>query len=141
MPDLRVSDRVTIPSDELAVAFARAGGPGGQNVNKVSSKVELRWTPATSRALGDDDRAWVLGKLRGRLTTGGELIVVSTLTRDQVRNRADAEDKLAAIVRAALVRPKTRRATKPSRGAKERRLKAKRARAQIKQGRRGGGDD
>src|SRR5262245_520608 len=140
MPDLRVTDRVTIPSDQLAIAFARSGGPGGQNVNKVSSKVELRWTPATSRALGDDDRAWVLGKLRGRLTTAGELIVISTLTRDQVRNRADAEDKLAAIVRAALVRPKARRATKPSRGAKERRLKAKRVRRQIKRGRRGDED-
>ena len=137
MPDLRVTDRVTIPDEEIAIAFSRSSGPGGQNVNKVASKVELRWTPATSRAFGDADRALVLGKLGPRLTTGGELIVISTLTRDQGRNRADAEDKLVAIVRAALHRPKARRPTKPSRGAKERRLRAKKVRGDIKRGRRG----
>lgn len=140
MSDVRVNDRVTIPADELSLAFSRSGGPGGQNVNKVASKVELRWTPATTRALTADDRALVVGKLAGRLTTDGELIVVSSLTRDQIVNRGDAEEKLAAIVRAALVRPKARKKTKPSRGAKERRLKAKRARSEVKRGR-GRGDD
>jgi ribosome-associated protein len=134
--DLKVTDRVTIPGDELSVAFSRSGGPGGQNVNKVSSKVELRWTPATSRALSDDDRGWVVGKLRPRLTTDGELIVVSSLTRDQIQNRADAEQKLAAIVRNALFRPKPRKKTRPSRGARDRRIKAKKARGQIKRDRR-----
>lgn len=137
MADVRVNDRVTIPGDELTIAFARSGGPGGQNVNKVSSKAELRWTPGTSRALNADDRALVVSKLAGRLTTDGELIVVSTLTRDQIVNRGDAEDKLAAIVRAALFRPKPRKKTKPSRGSKERRLKAKKVRGEIKRGRRG----
>lgn len=137
MADVRVNDRVTIPGDELTIAFARSGGPGGQNVNKVSSKAELRWTPGTSRALNADDRALVVSKLAGRLTTDGELIVVSTLTRDQIANRGDAEDKLAAIVRAALFRPKPRKKTKPSRGSKERRLKAKKVRGEIKRGRRG----
>jgi ribosome-associated protein len=140
VPDLRVTDRVTIPGDELRVAFSRSGGPGGQNVNKVASKVELRWTPATSRALTADDCALVLAKLAPRLTLDGDLIVVSTLTRDQITNRGDAEDKLAAIVRGALFRPKPRKKTKPSRGAKERRLKAKKVRSAIKAGRRGGDD-
>jgi ribosome-associated protein len=138
--DVRVNDRVTIPAHEVSIAFARSGGPGGQNVNKVSSKVELRWTPSTTSALSADDRSLVVAKLAGRLTTAGELIVVSTLTRDQVVNRGDAEDKLAAIVRAALHRPKPRKKTKPSRGAKERRLKAKRARSDIKRGRGRGAD-
>ena len=135
MGDIAVTPRLIIPADELTIGFARSGGSGGQNVNKVSSKVDLRWTPSTSRALAPVDRDWLLVKLGGRLTTAGELIVTSELTRDQINNRADAEDKLAAIVRAALVRPKPRRATKPSRGAKERRIKAKKGRAVVKSGR------
>jgi ribosome-associated protein len=135
--DVRVNDRVTIPADELSFAFARSGGPGGQNVNKVASKVELRWTPGTTRALTPDDRALVVSKLAARLTTDGELIVVSSLTRDQIVNRGDAEEKLAAIVRGALFRPKPRKKTRPSRGSKERRLKAKKVRSEIKRGRRG----
>lgn len=140
MPDLRITPTIVIPEEELGLAFARSGGAGGQNVNKVSSKAEVRWTPATSRALSELDRAWLLAKLRGRLTTDGELIVISTKTRDQLRNREDAEAKLAELVAAALVRPKVRRATKPSRGAKERRLKEKKVRSEIKRGR-GRGDD
>ena len=107
----------------------------GRNVNKVSSKVDLRWSPGTSRILTPRDRDWLLVKLGGRLTTAGELIVTSDLTRDQLNNRGDAEDKLAEIVRTALVRPKPRRATKPSRGAKERRIKAKKGRGVVKSGR------
>lgn len=137
MADVRVNDRVVIPGDELSFAFTRSGGPGGQNVNKVASKVELRWTPGTTRALTPDDRALVVNKLAARLTTDGELIVVSSLTRDQIVNRGDAEEKLAAIVRGALFRPKPRKKTRPSRGAKERRLKAKKVRGEIKRGRRG----
>ncbi len=137
MRDLVVTPRLTIPAGELALAFARSGGPGGQNVNKVSSKVELRWNPTTSAALTDDDRAWLLGRLANRLTTDGTLIVTSTATRDQLKNRDDAMSKLTLIVRAALERPKTRRPTKPSRAAKRRRVEDKRHRAQIKRHRRG----
>ena len=140
MPDLRITPSIVIPEDELQVAFARSGGPGGQNVNKVSSKAELRWTPGTSRALSAADRDYLLTRIASRLTTEGELIVVSTKTRDQLRNREDAEAKLAELVAAALVRPKPRRATKPSRGAKERRLREKKVRGEIKRGR-GRGDD
>jgi ribosome-associated protein len=140
MPDVSVTDAITIPAAELTWQFARSGGPGGQNVNKVESKVELRWTPEGSRALtglDESTRAWLLSRLAGRLTNDGELIVTSTLTRDQVRNREDAAEKLAGIVRAALVRPKKRKATRPSRGAKERRISAKKRRGEIKKGRRG----
>jgi ribosome-associated protein len=142
VPDLRISPALTIPEDELTIAFARSGGPGGQNVNKVSSKAELRWTPASSRAvaaLAAPLRDWLLKRLDARLTTEGEMIVISTKTRDQVRNRADAEEKLREIVMAALERPKPRRATKPTKASKERRLREKKSRAEIKRGR-GRGD-
>jgi ribosome-associated protein len=135
MQDVVVTPRVIIPGGELAVAFSRSGGPGGQNVNKVSSKVELRWNPATSSALTADERAWLLERLRSRLTSDGTLIVTSTATRDQLKNRDDATSKLALIVRAALHRPKPRRATKPSRAVKRRRVADKRHRAEIKRNR------
>lgn len=137
MRDIVVSPRLTIPAGELATSFARSGGPGGQNVNKVASKVELRWNPTTSGALGEADRHWLVSKLANRLTGDGTLIVTSTATRDQIKNREDAASKLALIVRSALERPKARRATKPSRASKRRRVEAKRHRSEIKRNRRG----
>src|SRR5690242_454739 len=140
MPDVVVTPRgaartVIIPGGELAFSFSRSGGPGGQNVNKVSSKVELRWNPVTSTALSAEERAWLLERLRSRLTSDGTLIVTSTATRDQLKNRDDATSKLALIVRAALDRPKPRRATKPSRSAKRRRIADKRHHSEIKRNR------
>ena len=137
MRDIVVSPRLTIPAGELALAFARSGGPGGQNVNKVASKVELRWNPTTSGVLSADDRTWLLSRLANRLTIDGTLIVTSTATRDQIKNRDDAASKLALIVRSALERPKHRKATKPSRASKRRRVEDKRHRAAIKRNRRG----
>jgi ribosome-associated protein len=134
--DLVVTPHLTIPSGELEMSFARSGGPGGQNVNKVSSKVDLRWNPTTSAALTDDDRALLVEKLASRLTTDGQLIVTSTLTRDQIKNREDARDKLVLILKAALDRPKPRKATKPSKGAKRRRIADKRHNAENKRNRR-----
>ena len=90
--DVVVTPGLVIPASELSWAFARSGGPGGQNVNKVESKVELRWTPGESKAvagLDEGTRTWLLARIAARLTAGGELIVISTLTRDQIRNRAD----------------------------------------------------
>jgi ribosome-associated protein len=135
--DIVVTDRVVIPASELELSFVRSSGPGGQNVNKVASKVQLRWRPSTSAALGDADREWVISRLASKLTTEGELIVSSGLTRDQGRNRVDAEAKLADLVRAALVRPKKRRATRPTAAAKARRVDEKKARGEKKKRRRG----
>src|ERR1041384_969519 len=140
MQDIVFTPRVIIPGGELAIAFARSGGPGGQNVNKVASKVELRWNPTTTVALGDDDRAWLVQRLKSRLTSDGTLIVTSTATRDQIKNRDDATSKLALIVRTALHRPKPRKATQPSRSAKRRRLADKRHNAEIKRNRTSRGD-
>ena len=137
MRDIHVTPRLTIPSAELELAFARSGGPGGQNVNKVSSKAELRWNVRASGALGEDDRAWLLGRLSSRLTGDGTLIVTSTATRDQGKNREDAASKLALIVRAALERPKQRHATRPTRASKRRRINDKRHRGELKRTRRG----
>jgi len=137
--DIVVTPRVVIPGTELLFAFSRSGGPGGQNVNKVASKVELRWNPMTSNALTGalslDERAWVLQRLKGRLTTDGTLIITSTATRDQLKNRDDATSKLALIVRAALDRPKPRKPTKVSKGAKRRRVADKRHHGEIKRNR------
>ncbi len=103
--------------------------------------MELRWRPAASRALGEADRAWLLERLASRITSSGDLVVRSSLTRDQARNRADARLRLAELVRAALVRPRKRVATRPGRGAVERRLAGKKRRAVLKKTRRGRPDD
>jgi len=135
MADLNVNDRVRIPEDEIHVSFARSGGPGGQNVNKVETKVEVRWRPADSRALSDADREWLLSRLASRLTNDGDLIVVSTRTRTRERNREDALAKLATAVREALRRPRRRRPTRRTRASIERRLDQKKRRSQTKRNR------
>ncbi|MCG8424584.1 MAG: aminoacyl-tRNA hydrolase [Proteobacteria bacterium] len=135
MDDVIISAQLAIPCAEIKVSFARSGGPGGQNVNKVESKVELRWNPAESSALAGldaDDRTSLLDRLADRTTTAGELVVTSQKTRDQARNRADAMAKLAEIVRAAAIRPTKRKPTRPSRAVRRRRLQDKKHRAGVK---------
>ena len=133
MEDLVINEAVVIPGRELQVSFARSGGPGGQNVNKVETKADLRWIPAESGALSEADRQWLLGRLASRLTAEGELVVTSSRTRDQSRNRDDAREKLAELVARALRRPKSRKRTRPSAAAKEARLQEKLRRSKSKQ--------
>lgn len=139
---LDVTPRIQIPLDEFEWSFARSGGPGGQNVNKVASKAVLRWNFTGSPSVPDDVKDRFRARFSTRLTTEGEVVLASELTRDQGRNREDCLEKLAAMLRTAAVVPKVRRATKPSKGSQKRRVEAKRRQSVRKTGRRApGGDD
>jgi ribosome-associated protein len=133
--EIRINRSTLIPESELRESFVRSAGPGGQNVNKLSTKVELRWTPGTSSALSEPQRAYLLQRLANRLTESGDLIVSCDEHRTQARNRDEARNKLGALVRQALVRPKKRRATKPSRASVKRRLDGKKHRSSVKKNR------
>lgn len=134
---LDIDGVLTIPDEELVERFVRAAGPGGQNVNKVASAVELRFDVATSGALPDAVRARLLARRDRRLTDAGVLVIQANRFRDQAKNRDDARARLAEILRAALVAPKRRIATRPTRASKERRIEAKKTRSQIKRTRGG----
>jgi ribosome-associated protein len=137
-----VSDGIRIPLDEFVWSFARSGGPGGQNVNKVASKAVLRWDFERSPSLPDAVKARFRERFPTRLTTEGEVVLSSELTRDQGRNREDCLVKLADLLRAVARAPKVRRPTKPTKGSKRRRVEAKRRQSVRKSGRKApGGDD
>jgi ribosome-associated protein len=135
--DLTVQPGVVIPAAELQVDYARAGGPGGQNVNKVETKAILRFSVAASRAFTSEQRERLITKLASRLTGEGELVIHAARFREQARNLADALERLAATLSKALEVPRTRRKTKPTRGSDRRRLEGKKQRSQIKRGRSG----
>ena len=138
MPDpLRIDHRITIPGEELHEAFALSGGPGGQNVNKTASLVQLRFDARGSAVLPDRVRRRLFEIAGSRATRDGAILIESSRTRSQARNREDARERLRDLVReAAEPPPPPRRRTRPSRGAIERRLKAKAERASTKRARR-----
>jgi len=124
-----------IPRDRLTVRASRSGGPGGQNVNKVSTRVEVRFVLAEAGWIPAEARARLAALFPGRVTSGGEFRVVSSRFRDQHRNLRDCLKKIAAAVDAASERPPERRPTGPSRGSRHRRMEAKRRRSALKRGR------
>jgi ribosome-associated protein len=135
MAALEVDDRIAIPMDEFRFETSRSGGPGGQNVNKVNSKVQLRWTPAESPSLPDPVKARLLANVANRLTVEGELLIASTRTRDQGRNQDDCLEKLRTMILVALNPPKPRRPTRPTLASKKRRVEGKQRRASTRRGR------
>jgi ribosome-associated protein len=132
-----VSTRVIIPVDALEVRAVRSSGPGGQNVNKVSTKVELRVDLGRIEGLDAEAHARLLALCRNQLDAEGKLLVTSQKTRDQPKNLADAREKVRALVAQAMIRPIRRRPTRPTRGSVERRITEKKHRAQTKTNRRG----
>jgi ribosome-associated protein len=129
---MRISPQIVIDERELDEQFVRASGPGGQNVNKVSTAVQLRFNVAASAALVPGVRERLLKLAGNRATTAGEIVIVAQRFRTQVQNRADARTRLAALILKAWLPPKLRRPTKPTAGSKRRRLESKQRLAKIK---------
>lgn len=132
---VQISPRIRIPDDELVERFVRASGAGGQNVNKVSSAVELRFDVLNSPSLPQAVRERVLARRDRRLTAEGVLVIDAQRFRTQERNRADARERLADILREGLLVQPPRIATKPTRASQRRRVEDKRSRSQLKRGR------
>jgi len=133
---LVISPALRVPLSELDVRATRSGGPGGQHVNTSSTRIEVWWDVAASPSLGEDQRQRLLLQLSNRLDSAGRLRLVSTTSRSQLRNREDAIERLRQVVADALVVPKSRKRTKPTRAAKAARLESKRKRSATKRDRR-----
>ena len=132
---LEITPALILDDSELEERFVRASGPGGQNVNKVATAVELRFDAANSPKLTDEVRARLRTLAGTRMTTEGVLVIDARRHRTQAQNREDARARLVDLLRQALVRPKRRRRTKPSKAAVEKRVQSKKRRAETKRGR------
>lgn len=138
---LRINHRISISPGELRFSFVRSSGPGGQNVNKVNSKAQLRWSVTRSDSLPDDVRGRFLARFARRINERGELVLTSQRYRDQARNIGDCLAKLSEMLAAAAVPPKRRKKTRPPRSASESRLREKRATSEKKRRRATNADD
>ncbi|MBZ8132976.1 alternative ribosome rescue aminoacyl-tRNA hydrolase ArfB [Afifella sp. IM 167] len=136
---IRVTQQIYLAESEIEERFVQASGPGGQNVNKVASAVELRFDVSASQSLPPDVKQRLVRLAGRRLTKEGVLVLRAETQRSQERNRADALARLVALIRQAAPKPKPRRPTRPTRASKERRLKAKKARGALKRERGGDG--
>lgn len=132
---------VPFPIDAVRLSFARSGGPGGQNVNKVETKVIARLALTAVAGISDEERAWMRERLASRLDADGNLVVTSSLTRSRERNVEDALLRMCETLAFGLRRPKPRRATRPTRASRTRRIVSKRRRSETKRLRGGPGSD
>jgi len=132
MGDIAVKNGIAIPEHEIRITTSRAGGPGGQHVNKASTKITLHWNPSQSAALTDEQKERVLKNLESQLTFDGDLVIYNRSTRSQAQNKKLALDELAKRIRKALYIPKRRMKTKVPKEAKEKRIQAKKQRSEVK---------
>jgi ribosome-associated protein len=129
---LRITPSISIDDDELEIDFVRASGPGGQNVNKVSTAAQLRFDVARSPSLPEDVRSRLINRAGSRITNEGVLVIDAHRYRTQEQNREDALDRLATLLRQAAKRPVARKVTRPSAASRAARLKAKKRRGEVK---------
>jgi ribosome-associated protein len=133
---IRITDQIGLDEREIDESFVRASGPGGQNVNKVATAVQLRFDVRRSPSLPEEVRARLERLAGARLTRDGVLVIIARRHRSQADNRADALDRLVGLIRRAAIAPRPRRPTKPSKAARERRIESKKRRAGVKKLRR-----
>ena len=139
--DLLINSNLSLPLHEMQLTASRSSGPGGQHVNTTDSRIQLRWNIKTSPTLSTYQRNILLRVMASRVTEDGDLILACDTNRSQRRNREEVLQRLAAMVRTALIPPKPRKKTKPTRASREKRLDLKKRRSDLKKGRSGGHSD